>query len=292
MKILVTGGTGFIGRNLIEKLSGSYTVLAPTRQQLDLSDSDAVRSYLEKHGVDAVIHSATTPGHRNAPAVADLASKNIRMFLNFARNRHLFGKMLYLGSGATYDMRYCVPRMPETYFDTYVPVDSHGFSKYVIASLIEGYDNIVELRLFGIFGKYEDYAIRFISNAICKCLFDLPITIKQNRRFDYLYIEDLVPVLEYFLRHEADHKVYNVTPDQTVELKWLAELIRGYSGKNMDIEIVEPGTGLEYSGDNSRLRQQMPSLRFTPITESVRALFEWYVHHRHLVKKELLLVDK
>ena len=54
----------------------------------------------------------------------------------------------------------------------------------------------MELRLFGVFGRHEDYAIRFISNAICKTLFDLPITLRQNRTFSYLYVDDLGPIVE------------------------------------------------------------------------------------------------
>ncbi len=57
----------------------------------------------------------------------------------------------------------------------------------------------MELRLFGVFGPHEDYAIRFISNAICKALFGLPITLRQNRTFSYLFIDDLGPIVERFL---------------------------------------------------------------------------------------------
>ena len=41
-RILFTGGTGFIGRNLLPDLRGKYQVEAPRRQELDLKDSEAV----------------------------------------------------------------------------------------------------------------------------------------------------------------------------------------------------------------------------------------------------------
>ncbi|OGA52519.1 MAG: epimerase [Betaproteobacteria bacterium RIFCSPLOWO2_12_FULL_62_58] len=292
MVILLTGRSGYIGRNLHEQMAGRYKILAPLRQELDLMDSDGVRRYLEQHLVDAVIHCATTPGHRNAPLVPDLAARNIRMFLNFARSRHLFRKMIYLGSGAIYDMRYYTPRVREDDYDNHVPVDDHGFSKYVIAKLVQSCDNIVELRLFGVFGKYEDYAIRFISNAICKALYGLPITLKQNRRFDYVYVDDLTQVIDHFLHNQWIHKCYNVTSDETIELKAVAELVKESAARDIDIVIQQPGLGLEYSGDNARLKSAMGKLPFAPLSVSVKKLFKWYKENFDSIDKTKLLVDK
>lgn len=255
-------------------------------------DADGVRQYLERHRVDAVIHCATTPGHRNAPQVPDLAARNIRMFLNIARNRHRFGKMIYLGSGAIYDMRHYSPRMREDDYENHIPADDHGFSKYVIAKLMEGYDNVVELRLFGVFGKFEDYAIRFVSNAICKSLLRLPITIKQNRRFDYVYVDDLVAVIEHFLHTKPKYRSYNVTPDETSELKALAELVKKHADRDLDILLRQPGMGLEYSGDNARLKNEMGGLPFSPLSASVGKLYKWYEENLGLIDRSKLLIDK
>jgi len=289
--VLITGGSGFIGRNLVESLQGKYEILSPTRQELDLLDEEAVRQYVSRHRIDVVIHSATTPGHRNAKPVADLAVRNQRMFFGLARNRDHYGKMIFLSSGAVYDMRHYLPRMKEDYFDTHVPADEHGFSKYVCAKYIEAADNILELRLFGVFGKYEDYEIRFISNAICKALVGLPITIKQNRRFDYLYVDDLAVVVDYFIMRDAIYKTYNVSSDGAIDLRSIAERVREISGTRPDIIVKDEG-GVEYSGDNSRLRQAIPHLRLTPLNQSISSLYSWYEETRHLIKREWLLADK
>jgi dTDP-4-dehydrorhamnose reductase len=262
--VLITGGSGFIGRNLVESLKGKYEILSPSRQELDLLDDQAVRRYFIDHHIDVVVHSATTPGHRNAKPVADLALRNQKMFFGLARNRDRYGKLIFLSSGAVYDMRHYLPNMKEEYFDTHVPVDEHGFSKYVCAKYIEEADKIVELRLFGVFGKYEDYEIRFISNAICKAIMGLPITIKQNRTFDYLYVEDLATVVDHFIMHEAQYKTYNVTSGEAIDLKSLAEIVSQTSGEKTEILIKEEGWGIEYSGDNSRLRESLPHLHSRP----------------------------
>jgi UDP-glucose 4-epimerase len=290
--VLITGGSGFIGRNLVESLKGSYEILSPNRQELDLLDEQAIRQYLIDHHIDVVVHSATTPGHRNAKPVADLALRNQKMFFGLARNRDRYGKLIFLSSGAVYDMRHYLPNMKEEYFDTHVPVDEHGFSKYVCAKYIEEADKIVELRLFGVFGKYEDYEIRFISNAICKAIMGLPITIKQNRTFDYLYVEDLATVVDHFIMHDAQYKTYNVTSGEARDLRSLAEIVSLTSGEETEILIKEEGWGMEYSGDNSRLRESLPHLHLTPLSRSIPSLYAWYENNRHVINKALLLVDK
>jgi UDP-glucose 4-epimerase len=290
--VLITGGSGFIGKNLVESLKGKYEILSPSRQDLDLLDDRAIRRYFIDHHIDVVVHSATTPGHRNAKPVADLALRNQKMFFGLARNRDRYGKLIFLSSGAVYDMRHYLPNMKEEYFDTHVPVDEHGFSKYVCAKYIEEADKIVELRLFGVFGKYEDYEIRFISNAICKAIMGLPITIKQNRTFDYLYVEDLAMVVDHFIMHEAQYKTYNVTSGETMDLRSLAEIVSQTSGEKTEILIKEEGWGIEYSGDNSRLRESLPHLHFTPLSRSIPSLYAWYENNRHVINKALLLVDK
>jgi len=292
MNIFITGGSGFVGRNIVEQLADRYRIIAPAHRELDLSDEVQVRNFFLDNDIDVVIHGAVKPGHRNAQNLSDLLDANTRMFFNIMRNADSFRKMIFLGSGAVYDQRHYRAKMGEEYFDTHVPADPHGFSKYIIAKYLEQRDNVVTLCLFGVFGKYEDYAIRFISNAICKALFDLPITIRQNRRFDYLYIDDLMPVLEHFIENRAGHVAYNVTPDSAVDLYSIAEMVLRTAGKYLPIVVSEPGFGSEYSGDNARLHKEIPSLVFTPLEAAIGRLHEWYAANIQLVDREILLVDK
>ena len=174
MRVLVTGSTGFIGRNLFEQLAGRHEVLAPPRRELDLLDGDGVRTWLRAHRPDAIVHSATTPGHRNAPPAPDLGWRNVKMFMHLAESRDCFGRLLVLGSGAEYDQRHYRPKLRESQAGEYVPADDTGLSKFTISRLVAQQPGWVHLRPFGVFGKHEDWEIRFISNALCKALFGLP----------------------------------------------------------------------------------------------------------------------
>ncbi|MEK9169440.1 MAG: sugar nucleotide-binding protein, partial [Patescibacteria group bacterium] len=61
-KILVTGSTGFIGKNLTEQLQLSYDISSPTSKQLNLLDENQVKKYLLKNKFDIVLHCATHNG--------------------------------------------------------------------------------------------------------------------------------------------------------------------------------------------------------------------------------------
>lgn len=297
MKILVTGGSGFIGRNVAEYFRNRHEVFVPTHAELELTDEAAVRTWLRDHPVDAVIHGAVRPGHRNAVDPSGQLWTNLRMLFNLTRNQDRVGRLVFLGSGAVYDVRQSLVHVAETFFDTHVPADEHGFSKYVIAKHIEelvaaGRLDAVELRLFGVYGKYEDYSIRFISNAVCKVLSGLPITLRQNRRFSYLFIDDLMPVLDWSLESHPQHSAYNVVPPWTDDLYNLAVTIRSRCEKDLPIRVAQEGFGLEYSGDSSRLCAEMPRINFTPVASAIDQLSKWYTEHGHLLDGSLLSIDK
>jgi GDP-L-fucose synthase len=293
INILLTGGSGFIGKNIVESfLTQKYFIIAPKHKELELLNEDAVKDFFSQNRIDIVIHAASKPGHRNVKEPDKVFYENTKIFFNLARNSEYFQKMLVIGSGAIYDMRYYQPKMKEEYFDSHVPVDEHGLCKYVCGKYIEQVNKIIDLRIFGIFGKYEDYAIRFISNMICKAIFDLPLTIKQNRKFDYIYIEDLISILDYFIQNQSEYKEYNVTPDESIELYTLAQTVKKISGKELPIIVAQDGMAIEYSGDNTRLKKEIKGIKFTPIEESIKKLYLWYNENKNCIKKELLLVDK
>jgi UDP-glucose 4-epimerase len=288
-RVLLTGGSGFIGRNIREShLAERYEILAPSHAELDVSDDASVERFFRGNRIDCVIHAATKPGHRNAKDPTNLFYTNTRMFFNLARFCDRYDKMIVLGSGAIYDMRQYHGLMEEDEWRVRLPADDHGFVKHVCANHIENSKNVVELRVFGVFGRYEDYAIRFISNMICKSLFDLPLTMRQNRVFSYLFIDDLMPVLEHFLEHETPHRSFNVVPDERCELLNLARMVLEITRKELPVLVEEEGYGLEYSGSNARLRREMPDLVFTDLRAAIEGLHAWYLEHRESIDKDVL----
>jgi UDP-glucose 4-epimerase len=283
MRILITGGSGFIGRNLAEQLASTYEVLAPSSAELDLLQEQAVREYLSAHNFDVIVHAAATRSNRRLAVPPDLLDRNCRMFFNLVRNEERFGKMIHFGSGAEYQKTGLPARVKEEYFDTHVPADSYGFSKYICAKYIERSERLVELRLFAVFGRYEDYTVRFISNACCRALKGLPIVLRQDIVFDYLYIKDLVNITMWFIENNARHKAYNVCSGRPVALTELARVIARVSaqvsGRNPSLSVLTEGMGPEYSADNSRMLTEMGGYQFWDLEGSIRDLYAWYERH-------------
>lgn len=292
-KILLTGGNGFIGKNIQESfLADKYEFVAPRSFELNLADTDSVDEFFRTREFDVVLHAATKPGHRNAKDPTNLFYTNIRMFENLVRHTDKFGKMINFGSGAVYDVAADNRLVSEDQIGQHCGKDDHSFCKYVVHKRIEALENVIDLNIFGIFGKYEDWEIRFISNAICKTLFDLPITLRQNRRFSYLYINDLMPILEYFIEHTPTHKSYNITPDNETELLQAAQTVARLSGGTAGIRVAQQGYGLNYSGSNARLRAEIPGLTFTPFEQAVTDLLQYYQTNLANIDRQKLLQDK
>ena len=295
MRLLITGGAGFIGRNLAEQLASSYQVLAPSSAELDLLSEQAVREYLGAHRFDVVVHAATTRSNRRLPAPPDLLDRNCRMFFNLVRNQSQFGKMIHFGSGAEYDRVQLPPRVREDDFDTRVPRDAYGFSKYICAKYIERSERIVNLRLFGVFGAYEDYTVRFISNACCRALKGLPILLRQDIAFYYLYVKDLVKLTMWFIENDARGKAYNVCTGQPVALSQLARMIARVSGqvsgRSPNVSVLNEGMAPEYSADNSRMLTEIGQYRFWDTEGAIRDLYAWY-ERNHDIDVESLRFDE
>ena len=247
-KILITGATGFIGKNLAEQFKSIYNVFSPVSKQLDLLDGNQVKKYLSKNNFDVVLHCATHNATKVSNKDLSLVFKNnLLMFFNLVRCNNLYKRMFYFGSGAEYDMRNYIPKIKEEYFDTFVPVDNYGFSKYIMAKYIKNIPNIYDLRPFGIYGKYEDWRIRFISQNICRAINKMDIIINQNVYFDYLYIDDLVKIIKILIEKEKiPYQYFNICTGKTIDLFSLAKMIINISGKNLKIKIKEKGLKKAY----------------------------------------------
>lgn len=276
MKIFLTGGGGFIGRNIFEQLSHQYEILAPKHSELELTDTHAVYQYLEAHPVDVVVHAANLGGKRETQYFVDIPKTNLKIFFNLIRAKKFFGRMITLGSGSEYGREVPIPKAREIDFGKCVPSDDYSFYKYVCAQYAEQVDYVTHLRLFSVFGKYEDSGIRFISKSILQALKEGPIVINQNRIYDYLYVDDFVKILDAILRGNPTSKFLNVGRGLGVDLKTIAEAIIGQTGRQVPVEILQEGYGDEYTCNIDLLKKEIGDFTFDPIESSILKLVSYY----------------
>ena len=276
-KILVTGANGFIGKHIVELLAGNYEIYSPCRSEVNWCELSTVKKYLEQMRFDVIIHAAYSNASKSKEnTLYELLDDNLRMFFNFERCKDYYGKMYYFGSGAEYDMQHYIPDMKEEYFGTYIPKDPYGFSKYIMSKACIERSNIYDLRLFGVYGKYELWERRFISNAICRALKGMDITIQKNVYFDYLWVDDLAEIMKWFIEHEPKHHHYNVCRGSKIDLYSLACMVREILNVNCNIVVKEPGWKPEYTGDNSRLLEEIGDFQFASFEDSIKQLCEYY----------------
>jgi len=285
-RVLITGASGFVGRNLKESLSGRYLIFAPSHRELELLDCGQVERYILEHKIDVVIHGAVhVPMFHGAEKEF---FNDMQMFLNLERVSSRLEKLIYFGSGAEFDKRSDIRMVSEDAFGRTIPASEYGLAKYTMNKLARCSDNIYNLRLFGIFGKYELWQIKFLSNLCCKTVFDLPLTVRKECWFDFLSVEDLPGIVTWFIENEPRYHDYNVCHGQEHRLTELAEMVRGISGKDLPIVLLSEGRNLDYSADNSRLRMEIPELRITPMERALRELYHYYDTHRDLIDQNIL----
>lgn len=278
-KILIVGAGGFIGQNLVGHLSGKHHVYSMRREQLNLLNTEAIKSFFESTTVDVILHCAATGGSRLTNydnGDSNVLEQNLRIFFNVARCIKSQQRLIYFGSGAEYDRPNYRPKMMEDFFDENVPEDAYGFAKYVISQYISKRNNLLDLRIFGLYGPGEDYRYKFISNAIIKSLMGLPITIVQNVVFDYLYISDFVRLIDKLLDIEWPHRHMNITPTESIDLVSIARIVNKITGNDAGIKVLNPGMNNEYTGDNRRLIDLAGSFSFTTYEQGIRELTDYY----------------
>ena len=196
MKVCILGAGGFVGKNLVRDTDW----VGVTRQDLDLTNQDAVEDYFKSHTYDVVIHCAVIGGSRLKEDDGDVTHKNLLMFENVVR---VFkGKLIYFSSGAA------LRGNP--------PTDPYGLSKWIIDRRIETIPDAHSLRIWGCYGS-DELPTRF--SAVCKR--DGHVVIERDRYFDFIDIEDVRKIVYEYVHGYLTDKQYNlVYPEKLLLSQW------------------------------------------------------------------------
>jgi GDP-L-fucose synthase len=170
-RILLTGGGGMVGRNLLEHPAISdFEVLAPRSAELDLCDFGAVKTYLHKHQPDMVIHAAGKVGgiQANMGEPVSFLLENLDMGRNIvlASNQAGVKQLINLGSSCMYPRNCSEPLTEEMVLKGELEPTNEGYAlaKIVTAWLCDcivredaryQYKTLIPCNLYGRYDKFH-----------------------------------------------------------------------------------------------------------------------------------------
>jgi GDP-L-fucose synthase len=221
----------------------------------------------------------------------NITEYNLRIFFNIVKHKKNVKKIISFGSGAEYSKHKPIVNAKEEDYLKVMPLDEYGFYKSITSRCIEKTDKIVQLRIFGTYGEYENYRYKFISNAIVKNLLHLPIVINKNVYFDYIYINDLVKIVDWFIHNESNEKIYNVTTGKKIDLITLANLVNATSDFKSEIKVLNDGLNNEYTSSNQRLIQEVGDFKFTPHKDAISKMRAYFKNNLNILDIEMVKKD-
>jgi GDP-L-fucose synthase len=236
MKVLITGDSGYISKSIYNSLKDKYEISTIGRKNFDLSNYKLLDSYLKHKYFDVVIHCAVSGGLRVKSDTWDVMDNNLQMYYNLLNCKDRFNKLIHFGSGAEVTM-------PET---------PYGLSKKVISKSISEIDNFYNIRIFSVFDENE-LDTRFIKTNIRNYINKIPIKIYQNKKMDFIYMPDLVKIVNYYIIENNPPKEMNCNYINVFSLEEIANIINNLSNYKVEIELDQKNFGTNYNGDYTNL---------------------------------------
>lgn len=312
--ILITGGAGFIGSSLADKLleldnkvividnfNDYYDVSIKERNvhnnlnnpkyhlyRIDLCDQEKVDSVFAKHKIDVIIHLAARAGVRPSidDPIAYQISNNIatNVLLEVAK-KYKINKLVLASSSSVYGNNKKIP------FNENDPVDNaispYAASKKANEILGHVYHhlykmNMIFLRFFTVYGPRQrpDLAINKFTKAIIE---DEVITLfgDGTTSRDYTFIDDIVSgiisAIDYLDTHDDVYEIINLGGDEPITLIRMVNTIENNLEKKAKIKYLpmQPGDVDRTCADISKARKLLNYSPKTTFEEGIKKYIVW-----------------
>ncbi|MCX4312614.1 MAG: NAD-dependent epimerase/dehydratase family protein [Clostridia bacterium] len=275
MEILVTGGSGFIGKAFIKSYRKVFDIVAPSHEEMDLTDARSVDAFFKGHKFDAVLHLA---GMGETGKSAVLEADNVIMFKNiqYVAIRNGVKKLITVGEGVDFDRSQQIVDYAETKFGEHVPTDGYGLGKYMITRLAAKDKISTVLRIFNVFGMGGGQSRPINKIVAAGSKGKAKIVIDRDRTVSGISIDDAVHVIGEFLRKNYPRGDYNLVAADKMSYVAIAKLVKRLVRKDGgDIEIVvkNPEPDLEYSAVNTKL-VETTGIKIGTMQNGIRKLYQ------------------
>jgi UDP-glucuronate 4-epimerase len=311
MRLLVTGGAGFIGSHLVDALlQGGHAIavldnfdpfypraikeqnVAAHRQnphwrliETDLRDDAALNHALEGQSFDAIVHMAAKAGVRpsidDPVAYQDVNVRGTQNLLEFAR-RSGIRQFVFASSSSVYGVN---PRVPWSETDAVLqPISPYASTKVSGELLGHVYSHLygirfIALRFFTVYGPRQrpDLAIHKFARLITAGK-SIPVFGTGDTRRDYTYVDDVIKgVLAAIEYSQTPYEVINLGNNQTVTLREMIAGLERALGKEARIEWLpeQPGDVPQTWADISYAQSLLGYSPSTTYADGVRKFVEW-----------------
>lgn len=250
--ILITGGNGFIGSNLIKYFSENQNVniFNGNRDTISLNCPNSVSSFINENNICVIIHCAILGGNRIKQDSSDIVYQNLLMYETVS-NCHGNKLLINIASGAEFDRsRYIIDAHEnDIYYN--LPRDYYGFSKNIIAKRVNERRNSANIRIFGCF-DFNELKSRFIRSCFDKVMRDEEIIIEYDKIMDFIYMGDLCKIVDSYIFDAPIIRDINAVYTGKYKLSDIADYISLLCNKQSNIKILNKD-GLSYYGNGDAL---------------------------------------
>jgi UDP-glucuronate 4-epimerase len=314
MSILITGGAGFIGSHLVERLltSGQQVAILDdfndfydpaikwkniaavksdiAVHQLDLRDAGAVRRLFHREKFDTIVHLAARAGVRPSIVHPQLYyDTNVAGTLHLLEAARMTGtsRFVFASSSSVYGICKATPFSEELHLTQ--TISPYAATKIAGEFLCSTYSHlygmpIVALRYFTVYGARQrpDLAIHQFTRRI-----EAGLTIDQfgdgTTRRDYTYVDDIIDGTIAALNYDQrGFDVFNLGESETIQLKDLIAAIEKALGKTAKINQLpeQPGDVPLTCADISKARKHLGYNPKTPLSIGLPKFIDWFLHQK------------
>jgi len=311
MAILVTGGAGFIGSHLSERLlreGHEITIVdelndfySPERKranlecvrqagpvefhEADIGDEEAIFAIGRSRRFEAIVHLAARAGVRPSlddPLLYERANvRGTTVLLEMAR-RLAIPKFVFASSSSIYGVANRVPFSEE---DTQnLPISPYAATKLAGEKICYTYSHLfgiraICLRFFTVYGPRQrpDLAIHKFTRLIDEGR-PIPVFGDGTSGRDYTYCDDTVSGILAALRHDCAYDIFNLGNSHPVSLNEMIATLEEAIGKKALIERLpdQPGDVPITFADISKAERILGYAPRTPFAEGIRSFVAWY----------------
>ena len=311
--VLVTGGAGFIGSHLVEKLltekAWNVTVVdnfndfySPelkrsniesflgnphfSLSEIDICDDENLEKVFAENNFDTIVHLAARAGVRPSLLQPKLYNEtNVTGTLNLlelAKN-YKVEQFVFGSSSSVYGINSKIPFSEDD--KIHQPISPYAATKAAGELLCHAYAHlykmrIICLRFFTVYGARQrpDLAIRKFSQLITE---EKPIQVFGNgtTRRDYTYVDDIIQGVRAAIDYkDSNYEIFNLGESQTVELRELIELLEKNLGKKaiIDRQPMQPGDVPQTYADISKAQKLLNYNPNTKIEEGIAKFTDWF----------------